>query len=154
MSQWWIDKGKMMGSSNPTMMELKELYRRGFRVVVSLIEDSKERPGYDVEEVKAIGFKLYSIPIRDFEAPTMEQFEKFLSIVKATPISEKILVHCIGGCGRTGTMGAAYWICKGLPAEEAITRIRESNPLAIEDLEQAKSLHRLESHLKSERQVS
>lgn len=41
-------------------------------------------------------------------------------------------------------MGAAYWINKGLSAEEAIRKVRQSNPNAIETSEQENSLHELE----------
>ena len=55
----------------------------------------------------------------------------------------KVLVHCQGGHGRTGTMAAAYWINKGLTAEQAITKMRQINPLAIETKEQKESLYLL-----------
>lgn len=149
MTQWWIDKGRLMGSSNPTTDEIRELHSRGFRTIISLIEQGMERPKYDVEVAKAIGFKLHVIPIPNFGAPTMKQFEEFLSILRRTPSSGMILVHCGGGQGRTGTMGAAYWIGKGLSADEAIWEIRKSNPGAIETLDQERSLRELEANLRS-----
>ena len=45
-------------------------------------------------------------------------------------------------------MGAAYWIQKGMTAPEAIKRIRESNPVAIETADQEACLVKLERSLK------
>ena len=59
----------------------------------------------------------------------------------------KVLVHCQGGTGRTGTMAAAYWIKKGLSANEAIRKIRKSRPGAIEMPEQEESLFDLEAFI-------
>ena len=59
-----------------------------------------------------------------------------------------ILVHCQGGLGRTGTMGAAYWIWKGLSAEEALARIRQVRPGAVESPDQQASLDALERALR------
>jgi len=96
-----------------------------------------------------MGYKRYSIPVKDSEAPTLKQFEQFLRIIKQTPTSSKVIVHCGGGLGRTATMGAAYWTKQGLSAEEAIKKIRFANPKAIETKEQEQSLRELEAHIES-----
>lgn len=138
-SNWRIDE-KIWGSSNPTMSELRELYQKGFRSIISLLKEDEESPNYDVEEVEEMGFKRYSIPIKDFSPPTKGQFKEFLEVLSEALDRGKVLVHCEGGLGRTGTMAAAYWICKGLFAEEAIQKIRKMNSNAIENREQEMSL--------------
>lgn len=145
MPEWWIEKGKVLGSSNPKPDDLKRLHKKGVKVIISLLDESKEHPNYDVKEAETLGIKRYNIPVKDFGEPAMEQFDEINRILKETPPSAKVCIHCGGGLGRTGTVGAAYWIKKGLSADEAIKRIRKSNPRAIETEEQEQSLHRFEA---------
>lgn len=146
MAEWWIDKPLILGSNNPTTVQLKTLFSEGFRTLISLLDEKQQRPNYDIGKIEKIGFKRYSIPIKDGTAPTLLEFRKFFKIIKAS--KEKIFIHCQGGSGRTGTMGAAYWMKKGLSAREAIEKVRQSNPTAVETPDQERSLHRLESSLK------
>jgi protein-tyrosine phosphatase len=106
MSQWWIDEPILLGSSNPTNGQLEEFYDEGFRTIISLLDEDEENPYYDVEKIEAKGFKRYSIPVKDFTAPTQADFKKFLDILSKSLEQGKVLVHCQGGTGRTGTMAA------------------------------------------------
>jgi len=63
--------------------------------------------------------------------------------------SGKVLIHCQGGSGRTGTMGAVYWISKGLSVHKAIDKVRKTNPLTVEVPEQEGSLYKLQESLKN-----
>jgi len=148
MSQWWIEEPILLGSRNPTERELEVLYHEGFRTIISLL-DEDESPYYDPKKMEEMGFNRYSIPIRDFTAPTLADFKKFLDIVSDSLKQGKVLVHCQGGMGRTGTMAAAYWIKKGLSAKNAIAKVRKSRLGAIESPEQKEALHRLEASIKS-----
>jgi hypothetical protein len=47
-------------------------------------------------------------------------------------------------------MAAAYWINKGLPAHKAITKVRQTNPGALEIPVQEDSLYELEAVIKGE----
>lgn len=145
---WWIDEPKILGSSNPTTEEIEKLYREGFRIVISLLKEDEQRPNYDPEEVRRIGFKRYSIPIKDFSGPSLDEFSEFFRIIDAALAQGKVLIHCQGGSGRTGTMGAAYWMKRGLSAREALKRIRLSYPVAVDNREQEKSLGELERHIR------
>jgi protein-tyrosine phosphatase len=157
----------VLASSSPSINELKELFREGFRTMISLLDESERRPDYCAAEAQAMGFNWFSVPVKDFHAPRFEDFQRFLDIIHkiqdAGPVRgrSKVLVHCWGGLGRTGTMGAAYWIDKGLSADEAIRQIRtyamraaaQLGPgrRAIEIPEQEQSLHGLEARLKGSR---
>jgi protein-tyrosine phosphatase len=48
----------------------------------------------------------------------------------------KMIVHCEGGTGRTGTFAAAYWVTKGMTAADAILHVRKVRSHAVETLEQ------------------
>lgn len=145
--QWWIDKNKILGSSNPPISNLKELYQQGFRTIVSFLDGKEQIPHYNITKVREMGFRFASIPIKDFTAPTAEQYSFFTSVTKERLKRGKIVMHCWGGSGRTGTMGAAYWISKGFSAEEAIDKVREVKPCAVETEGQERSLEKLEDAL-------
>jgi len=147
MSRWWIDEPKLLGSSNPTNRELEDLSNEGFRTIISLLDEDEQSPYYDIKKMEVMGFKRYSIPIRDFTAPTLADFQKILDIVGKSLKEGKVLVHCQGGWGRTGTMAAAYWIKKGLSASKAIEKVRKSRPEAIEIPEQEESLFELKASI-------
>ena len=148
MSRWWIDEPDFVGSSNPATDELKDLFELGFRTIISLLDESEQRPNYDVDEAKTMGFDRVSIPIRDFTTPTPNQLSQFLNSLDKALENGKVIMHCEGGSGRTGTMGAAYWIKKGLSWKEAIERVRKSRPHAVETKEQEESLEELEKLLR------
>ena len=149
MSRWWIDEPTFVVSSNPIDEDLRELFESGFRTIISLLDESEQSPNYDVNQAQKTGFNRVSIPIKDFTAPTLEQFEEFFEAVNHALNKGKVVMHCEGGTGRTGTMAAAYWINKGLSAKEAIDRVRRNRRYAVEEPEQEGSLHKLEETLKN-----
>jgi protein-tyrosine phosphatase len=144
MSSWWIDDPLVLGSSNPTTGQVKKLYEEGFRSIISLLDEGEQSPNYDIEEVEAMGYKRYSIPLKDFSAPGLDDLKTFLEVVERAVGQGKVLVHCYAGIGRTGTMAAAYWIDKGLSVNEAMRKVRKSNPSVIPNDEQENSLYELE----------
>lgn len=147
MSQWWIKEPVLLGSSNPTESELKDLYHSGFRTIISLLDEEQHLPYCDARKLEEIGFTRYSVPVRDFTAPTLADFKKFLEVVRDSLGRGKVIVHCQEGIGRTGTMAAAYWIKEGLSAKKAVEKIRNSRPGAIEMPEQEESLYDFEALL-------
>jgi protein-tyrosine phosphatase len=152
MNQWWIDENRVIGGSNPSTEELEHLFHIGFNTIISLLRENEQPPRYDVKKIMRLGFDRYSIPIKDFTAPELKQYMKFLEIMNRD--TGKVLIHCQGGYGRTGAMAAAYWIDKGLPAHEAIRKVRRLRPGALEITEQEESLYELEGYLSSTDRVT
>lgn len=118
--------------------------------VVSLIENHEFRllqVEKLSEEVQARNMAWIHLPIIDQEAPG----KRFLSrwpeagprLHRQLADGENILIHCMGGLGRTGTVAAQLLIETGMPAPEAIRRVRAARPLAIETDSQTAYLHRL-----------
>lgn len=147
MARWWIDEPFLVGSSNPSQSELDEFIQSGGTIVVSLLNEPTESPRYHPGNLVASGCSRYNVPVPDFHAPTLEQLKMFLRLRRQFEPSTRMLLHCQGGSGRTGTFAAAYWISKGLPCSEAIAKIRAVRPGAIETPEQEQVLEQLAQSL-------
>jgi atypical dual specificity phosphatase len=141
MDTWWIDKPTLMGSRNPTNAELKELRGDGFVVLISFLDENEQESKYEINYVKELGYVRHSIPVKDFHPPTMDQLVQFIKLVDELPAGVKVIAHCEGGTGRTGTFAAAYWIVKGMSATDAISYVRKARNNAVEKPEQVEVLH-------------
>ncbi len=82
------------------------------------------------------------IPIENHHSPTLEQIHEFIYITQRTIAQgKKVVVHCLGGLGRTETMLACWLIAsKKINALEAIGIIRQHKSHAI-DSEQEQCIH-------------
>ena len=136
MDTWWIDKPRLLGSRNPSDADLERLRLDGFGVLVSLLCEKERAPRYDIARATALGYVRYNIPVRDFSPPTVDQLEQFVKLVEESPPGTKMIVHCEGGTGRTGTFAAAYWVSKDMTAADAILQVRKARWHAIETSEQ------------------
>lgn len=144
MNQWWIDEPVILGSVNPSDADLQRLAQGGFSVIVCLLDLQEQITKYDVRDSTSAGWEWHNIPILDFAAPSLAQIEAFLALVSASVPSKKVVVHCRGGIGRTGTMAAAYWIAKGLSCDDAIAHTRQRRPYAVENRHQEAVLREFE----------
>jgi atypical dual specificity phosphatase len=128
-----VKKQELYGSEMPeTEEDLLQIKQQGIEVIISLDEGIREHPNY--EEIQN-DFEHHELFITDFDIPSDELIEQFLEILLSAKIDDKkVLVHCIAGCGRTGTMLALAerFIYDTLDGEEAIRHVREIRPCAIE----------------------
>ena len=135
-------------SRMPTARELDEVVS-DFDAVVVLVEDY-ELP-YPVDEWEKRGVEVLHSPIEDFTAPSLEQLLEILRWIDArVREGKKVLIHCLGGLGRSGTVAVA-WVMysKKLPLREALRRVRSIRPGAVETPEQMEVLEELERFLRS-----
>ena len=144
MNRWWVDEPAVIGCASPSDADLDAWRADGFSVIVCLLDLEEQLPNYDRNRAAAAGWEWHNIPIRDFEAPTLEQIEQCLTLLHASLPQRKVVIHCRGGIGRTGTMAAAYWIAKGLSSQSAIARMRERRPYAVENRHQEAILREFE----------
>lgn len=149
MSTWWIDKPVLMGSSNPTDTELEHLRSGGFTLVVSLLDEAHQPPMYNPQRLEQLGLRRVNIPVADFQAPSLAQLCELAELVGSECMAGKTVVHCHGGTGRTGTAAVAYWISKGIPLKEAVARVREARPGAVETDEQLAALQQFEDYCRA-----
>ena len=111
-----------------SLTEKKEMEDLGAKDFISLIEKEK--------------IQWLHFPIKDFGIVDQEQ--EILWETISTNIHQKIndgdriLVHCRGGCGRSGMIVLRIMIEFGEDAEEALERLRKIRPCAVETEAQEK----------------
>ncbi len=137
---------KVAFSRMPSDVELDEV-AEDFDAVVVLVEDY-ELP-YSLDEWEKRGVEVLHSPIPDFTAPSLDQLLEILRwIERNVHEGKRVLIHCFGGLGRSGTVATAWLIySKGLSLREALRRVRSIRPGAVEAREQFEVLRELERQL-------
>ncbi len=146
MNLFWVDN--IAGCNIPrSRNDVEWLSEQGLGAIISLTEQS-----LPPDWVK--NFTTIHVPIMDFCSPTFEQSHQIIDFIEACLKNGiKPVVHCTMGYGRTGTAIAMYLIYKGLSAEDAISKVREQRPGAIETYGQEDSLYFFEQELRGKKSV-
>ena len=97
--------------------------------------------------VEALGIDWYLLPIADGGVPD-GGFERVWAYAGCRlrgllASGKRILIHCLGGLGRTGTVAARLLIELGSSPERAIVRVREARPGTIETDSQERHVRNL-----------
>jgi ADP-ribosyl-[dinitrogen reductase] hydrolase len=90
------------------------------------------------DAIRAHGMKSDWFPIPDGGVPTStaEIVATVRTARSAIATGERVVLHCRGGLGRAGTVAACILISLGETADDAIVRVREARPRAIENARQ------------------
>jgi ADP-ribosyl-[dinitrogen reductase] hydrolase len=120
----------------------------GATTLVTLIEDH-EIEALQVHGIEAEcrrhGIDWLHLPIPDVSTPT-DEFEAAWATVGEGLRSRlrngfNVVVHCKGGLGRAGTIAARLVVEFGADPDDAVQRVREARPGAIETVEQERHVH-------------
>ena len=126
--------------------DLETLRRQSVDHVLCLLE-GHEFSTWGVPDLLAsyhnAGFVVRRFPIRDHSVCTLADMREIVSWLSETLAGgATVMVHCVGGLGRSGIVAACYLTAAGLSAEEAIAEVRHTrSPFAIESAEQAEFVH-------------
>ena len=124
--------------------ELNNFSSLNSNTVVTLVEDSEIEKLCDkkffVRKIYSHNLKWIHMPIVDLKSPDhkfMDKWQTTKVLLKNDLIEGKnIILHCMGGKGRTGTIAAILLIEFGEKYKEAIKIVREKRKGAIETKEQ------------------
>jgi protein-tyrosine phosphatase len=155
LSPAWIDRrytgaGRLALSSLPGLpmyqrslpADLETLRLHGVQHVLCLLEDH-EFAKWGVADLLGsyhdAGFVVRRFPIRDHSVCAPAGMRETVNWVSETLAGgATVMVHCVGGLGRSGIVAACFLVAAGLTAEQAIAEVRHTrSPFAIETAEQA-----------------
>ena len=131
-------------STGTLAAELAAVRGQGIDHVVCLLEDEEftwfhhdmTAAGY-VAAVASAGLTLRRAPVEDYTAPPADLLAELVEDICARlAAGEGVLVHCMAGRGRAGTVAAAVLIAEGMKPAEAVTLVRWVRPGAIQSADQ------------------
>ncbi|MBM3418112.1 MAG: isochorismatase family protein, partial [Bacteroidetes bacterium] len=117
--------------------DIKEIKNNNITKIINLITVD-ELNHYGVNELNEVyidsGFEVYHIPIFDQSTPSIDEINGCIAKISGwLKANEKIMIHCVGGLGRSGLVVACYLKSLGIKSSDSIKIVRKNrSPRAIE----------------------
>ena len=139
----WLIEDKLAGSAIPTSIdEVQWVIEQGIKSVVTV----REEP-LDDEWVKDVNY--LHIMSNDMGVPEFTDLVSTVDFIhRRITNNEPVMVHCLAGLGRTGTILASYLVkYRKMSADEAIQKVREERPGSIQSYPQEEIIFRFSKSL-------
>ena len=128
----WLVDDKLAGSAIPTSKdEINWLHEQGVKSIVTV----REEP---LDENWVGEMKYLHVHSNDMGVPTFDDLKESVDFIhNRIEDNEPVMVHCLAGLGRTGTILACYLIkYEKMSAEDAIQHVREKRHGSIQSFVQ------------------
>ena len=137
-----------------TRTDLDRLRSLGVGLLVLLVEDRELRRWGDPDlaaHAEAAGLTVRRLPIRDGAAPpSVAAVDALLTEIDAARAQSDVVVACMGGVGRSGTIAACALVAAGVSPDGAIAHLREvRHPTAVETPRQVEFVADYAAHRKA-----
>lgn len=144
----WIIPGKLAASAKPrSFAQLAWLKGQGIAMILDLMEDDPIADSW----LRRFRMHYTRIPMIDHMPPELPELTRAVNLIdQEIRNGRAVLVHCLGGLGRTGTTLACYLVkSQKKDPKIAISEIRAQRPGSIES-EQERSIFLFSSKLRRE----
>ena len=141
----WLIENKLAGSSIPTSIdEVQWVIEQGVKSIVTV----REEP-LDADWVKDVNYlHMHS---NDMGVPEFDDLVSAIDFIHSRITNnEPVMVHCLAGLGRTGTLLACYLVKhQKMSADDAIQKVREERPGSIQSFPQEEMIFQFAKSLQS-----
>ena len=139
----WLIKNKLAGSAIPTSIkEIDWVIEQGIKSIVTI----REEP-LDDDWIKNVNY--LHVMSNDMGVPEFDDLTFAVDFIhRRLNDKEPVMVHCLAGLGRTGTILASYLVkYENMSADEAIEKVREGRPGSIQSYPQEEIIFRFAKSL-------
>ncbi|QIE46842.1 protein phosphatase [Pseudohalocynthiibacter aestuariivivens] len=104
--------------------------------MTTMAEMQAEGAGDFGQDVQDMGSRWVHLPVEDFGTPNRDQQEAWQAASRAALAAlsggGRVLIHCRGGCGRSGMVALRLMIEAGETPDAALARLRAVRSCAVE----------------------
>jgi len=141
----WLIENKLAGSGIPTSInEVEWVIEQGVKSIVTI----REEP-LDDDWVKDVNY--LHVHSNDMGVPEFDDLIHAIDFIHSRITNnEPVMVHCLAGLGRTGTLLACYLVkYQKMSADDAIQKVREERPGSIQSYPQEEMIFQFAKSLQS-----
>ena len=141
----WLIENKLAGSAIPTSNdEVQWVIEQGVKSIVTV----REEP-LDNDWVKNVNY--LHVHSNDMGVPEFDDLVSTVDFIhRRITNNEPVMVHCLAGLGRTGTLSACYLVKhQKMSADDAIQKVREERPGSIQSYPQEEMIFQFAKSLQS-----